>query len=125
MQQLLEKYFASPNAGTQTALAEEVGVKVQTVNKWLKGEIQPKSFRWSRIEDACGWNRGTIATAKGFTPPHPDVDIAALAAEVQRQGAAISRIEALLDEQDGPRSAPKPTHSREAVPTARRGKVDP
>lgn len=47
--------------GAQTDLAKAIGVEVQTVNKWVHGQTHPDPARWAAIEEALGWEPGTIA----------------------------------------------------------------
>lgn len=46
--------------GEQTRLAETVGVRVQTVNKWVKGQTSPEPRWWPAIEAHFGWPNGHI-----------------------------------------------------------------
>lgn len=48
--------------GTQTRLAEAVGVEVQTVNKWVHGQTHPTPDRWAAIERFFGMEPGAIAS---------------------------------------------------------------
>lgn len=52
---------ATAKRGDQTRLAEAVGVEVQTVNKWVKGQTHPDPARWAAIEEHLGWPEGEIA----------------------------------------------------------------
>lgn len=49
--------------GAQTALAEALGVRVQTVNKWRLGQTTPEFARWPSIEHYFGWPDGYIAAS--------------------------------------------------------------
>jgi hypothetical protein len=45
-------------------------VKVQTVNKWVKGQTKPEPWRWSDIERFFGLTDGYIAERVGVTVVH-------------------------------------------------------
>lgn len=45
---------------TQKELADRLGVRPQTVNKWVSGENSPPMERWTAIEDALEIDRGTL-----------------------------------------------------------------
>lgn len=46
--------------GAQTRLADAVGVRVQTVNKWYLGQTSPDPDKWPAIEGHFGWDDGYI-----------------------------------------------------------------
>lgn len=46
----------------QARLAKALGVKPQTVNKWVKRQTKPEIGSWSKIEDALGLPQGTFWT---------------------------------------------------------------
>jgi len=125
MKRVLTEAFSRLPRGEQSRIADALLIRAQTVNKWAKGYNVPEPERWAQLEELLHLEPGALAAAAGFTPPSPAFDIAELVAEVQRQGAAIARIEARLARRAEPRSGEAPTRSREPAPTARRRKVDP
>lgn len=59
--EMIAEAVAGAGRGAQTRLAETVGVEVQTVNKWVKGQTHPDPARWALIEGHFGWPEGEIA----------------------------------------------------------------
>lgn len=45
---------------TQKRLADALGIRPQTVNKWVKGENTPPPDRWPAIEEALEFDPGTF-----------------------------------------------------------------
>lgn len=82
------------NRGAQTALAHQLGVKVQTVNKWVKGQTTPDPSRWPDIETALGLPDGHLATAVGLDTAPSAVD------RLDRLEARVDRLETLLVARD-------------------------
>lgn len=134
MRLILKDAFEALPRGEQTRIADELGVRVQTVNKWAKGYNAPgPDVDLRRLEDLLRLDRGVLGYVAGTTPPSPDVDTAALLAEIQKQGVAMKRIEGRLqsltdrvqrlDDLLETASAPTPRRSPAAAPTAREGKV--
>lgn len=60
---LLRDAFDRSPRGTQSRLAEAVGVSPQTVNKWASGANDPDPERWPEIEEALGLESGAIERA--------------------------------------------------------------
>lgn len=58
---------------TQQSLADALGVKRQSVNKWEKGRSVPESERWQAIEIALRLPGGWIAERLGLIEPHHPV----------------------------------------------------
>lgn len=52
--------------GAQTGLANDVGVRVQTVNKWVKHQTTPAPELWPRIEQSLNMDPGTLALESGW-----------------------------------------------------------
>lgn len=136
MRQILVAAFKALPRGEQTRIADELGERVQTVNKWAKGYNSPgPDVDLRRLEELLHLEAGSLGYMAGTTPPSPDVDTAQLMGEILRQGDAIhkleKRIRALtarvqrLDDQLGLPPAPAPRRSRAAGPTDREGKVRP
>lgn len=61
--QLIKDGIDRRGHGSQTRLAEAVGVRVQTVNKWVKGQTVPDPDRWADIDRFFGWDEGSLALA--------------------------------------------------------------
>jgi len=51
---------------SQARLAKVLGVRPQTVNKWVSGENTPPIERWNAIEDALGWEQGHLLRISGI-----------------------------------------------------------
>lgn len=128
--------FEALPRGEQTRIADALGERVQTVNKWAKGYNSPgPDVDLRRLEELLHLDTGALGYTAGTTPPSPDVDTAQVMAEILRQGAVIrkleKRIRALtarvqrLDDQLGLPPVPAPRRSRAAAPTDREGKVHP
>lgn len=49
---LISQAVKAGGNGSQTRLAEAVGVRVQTVNKWVMGQTTPEYHRLGAIEEA-------------------------------------------------------------------------
>lgn len=58
---LITAFDAAPR-GTQTRIAEQLGVRVTAVNKWAKGYNIPEPQHWARLEQLLDLPAGT------FTP---------------------------------------------------------
>lgn len=56
----VQNALASRGRGAQTQLAHHLGVAVQTVNKWAKGQTTPDQERWPEIEAFFGWESGYL-----------------------------------------------------------------
>lgn len=75
---------------SQTRLAAAVGVRPQTVNKWVKGENTPPVDRLPAIEKALGLDEGTLVRLRlpvSITPTPAaasGIDISDLPAEDQQ-----------------------------------------
>lgn len=95
--------------GSQTELANALGVAVGTVNKWYRGHNSPELHRWRDIERHFGWPPGQIASLTGLnrfaahgvddiSDQVPEFalglarDLDALRHEVRQQGARIERL---------------------------------
>lgn len=63
---LIADNLASRGRGSQTRLAEAVGVTVQTVNKWKARQTCPKPDRWPSIESHFGIEPGSLRRASGL-----------------------------------------------------------
>lgn len=86
--------------GAQTRLAEAVGVKVQTVNKWSKRQTCPEPDKWEAIEDHFGLERGTLRRASGLDERPTSLGTDERLTHLEKQ---LARIEALLMERRGRR----------------------
>jgi transcriptional regulator with XRE-family HTH domain len=62
---VLEEALARPG-WSQARLARELGLRPQTVNKWVSGENTPPIDRWAAIEAALGIERGTMMRRAGY-----------------------------------------------------------
>lgn len=62
---VLEEALARPG-WSQARLARELGLRPQTINKWVSGENTPPIERWAPIEAALGIERGTIMRRAGY-----------------------------------------------------------
>lgn len=137
MRQILVSAFAAlPRGETQTSIADALGERVQTVNKWAKGYNAPgPDVDLRKLEELLHLEPGMLGYAAGTKPPSPAVDTEQLLAELQRQGAVIAKLEGRLrslsdrvqrlDDQLGLPAAPTPKRSRSAAPTARERKIHP
>jgi hypothetical protein len=65
---LIADELSQRGRGAQTRLAEAVGVRVQTVNKWQKRQTCPEPDKWPAIEEHFGLNPGTIRDVVGWGP---------------------------------------------------------
>ena len=54
--------------GAQTRLAEAVGVKVQTVNKWKSRQTCPEPDKWPAIDDHFELGDGYLRSVSGLGP---------------------------------------------------------
>lgn len=133
MRTILVSAFAALPRGEQTRIADELGERVQTVNKWARGYNQPgPDVDLRRLEQLLHLETGVLGYAAGTTPQSPAVDTGALLAEIRRQGAAMRRLEdrirvlsdrvQRLDDQLGLPPVPTSRRSREAASTTRRVK---
>lgn len=75
IQDLILEELRRRGRGAQTRLAEAVGVRVQTVNKWRFGQTTPEPDKWPLIEDHFGWPEGHIARESGLHEPLNAVDL--------------------------------------------------
>lgn len=57
---VIAKELERQGRGSQTRLAEHVGVRVQTVNKWVQGQTSPERFRFHAIEEFFGWKENAL-----------------------------------------------------------------
>lgn len=64
--QLIVGELFTRGRGSQTRLAEAIGVTVQTVNKWAKEQTTPEPSRWPAIEAYFGWPTGTLELCAGM-----------------------------------------------------------
>lgn len=78
--------------GGQTNLARAVGVRPQTVNKWMLRQTHPEPDKWEAIEDHFGLDHGTLRAASGLDSASD------LPGRVERLEAAIGRMDALQAE---------------------------
>lgn len=77
--------------GAQSALARCLGVRVQTVNKWVTGQTAPEPHRWSAIEECLELEPGTLAEAA------PDMLPAGSALAELARSEAVMVVEAHLE----------------------------
>lgn len=61
MKQILTSYFGRAPRGSQSRIADELGVRVQTVNKWAKGYNIPEPQHWRQLEQLLDLPAGTFA----------------------------------------------------------------
>lgn len=137
MRQILVSAFAAlPRGETQTSIADALGERVQTVNKWAKGYNAPgPNVDLRKLERLLHLDEGALGYTAGATPQNPTVDTELLLAEIQRQGDVIATLEDRLrslsdrvlnlEDRLGPPPAATPKRSRGAAPTARQGKARP
>lgn len=59
--------------GTQAELARTIGVRPQTVTKWLRGDVQLPIERWIEVERALGVDPLTIARRTGLLEHIPQL----------------------------------------------------
>lgn len=93
---LLDEHLRQRGRGAQTRLAEAVGVRVQTVNKWSKRQTSPEPDKWPAIEDHFELPRGTIRRAVGWDAAAPDDEIAALRTDVRSLADAVQALTATV-----------------------------
>lgn len=60
--------LASRGRGAQQALADGLGVKAQTVSKWIQHQITPTMDRWPAIEELLDMEPGHLRKISGFGP---------------------------------------------------------
>lgn len=99
MKNLLVDALASAPRGTQTRIADEMGIRPQTVNKWRKGYNLPEPDRWTQLEHLLGLDDGAISRAAGITQPPDDAQSTEeLRAELRRLDGEMRSLRAELDE---------------------------
>lgn len=59
---------------TQAAFADALGVRAQTVTKWVSGENTPPPARWPQIEALLGYSHGHFARLAGLVPTDGGAD---------------------------------------------------
>lgn len=75
--------------GAQTRLAEAVGVKVQTVNKWKARQTCPEPDKWPAIDEHFKLGDGYLRRVSGLTDPVVTNEVAELRAEVAELRALV------------------------------------
>jgi len=60
MKQILVKSFSGAPRGSQSRIADALGVRVQTVNKWSKGHNVPEPQHWRELERLLGLDAGML-----------------------------------------------------------------
>lgn len=108
--------------GSQTALANALGVGTSTVQHWAKGQTVPEAHRWGAIEKALGLAPMTLAKAAGVTLPADPDRYAALEAEVRRQGDELRLLRALVEQALVPPEAATPPAPERSQLTSKRGR---
>jgi DNA-binding transcriptional regulator YdaS (Cro superfamily) len=94
MKQLLKDSFATAPTGSQSRIADALGVRATTVNKWANGGAVPPSQRWPMLEELLGLEPGSLAKAR-VRPPDDDKLDAILAAVVDI-GQRLTEVEQYL-----------------------------
>lgn len=97
---IIREAIEAEGRGAQSRVARDVGVAVQTVNKWVKGQVHPEPARWPRIEEALGLEPGTIEQRSGSRPTAADDEVVALRREVAELRA---KVEWLMGRSEGDR----------------------
>lgn len=98
----IERRTQAEGPGAQTRLAEALQVRVQTVNKWVKGQTTPEPRRLPEIEAALEMEPGTLTSAAGLAGPTPPGSVLArleaAEAEVAELRGELSRIVHLVEQ---------------------------
>lgn len=107
--------FQNAPQGTQTRIADDLGVRVQTVNKWAKGYNLPSREHIPRIEQMLGLKKGALMPKRpGVVSVRPpaQVDDDKLDQVLQMLMKVNDRLGAVLEKLEGPEPDP-------AAPTGR------
>lgn len=84
MNQLIAQRLTERGRGSQSALADALGVRAQTVSKWVSGDVTPEPGRWPAIEAALDLDEGSLRAAHlAAITPHPADAGARIPLEVQ------------------------------------------
>jgi len=121
LQQLFEDALdENRSPGRAAKVAKTLDVSAATVSRWKSG-ARPRPERWAEIEEAFGWEPGTIrstiygAAEPGARGPYATVEaVEALAAQVEQLTDTVGRLVAQLaaqGEREASRRARQPSRS--------------
>lgn len=90
MRTLLIRAFAEAPRGTQSRIADELGVRPTSVNKWSKGHNLPEPRYWRQLERLLGLTAGSLVLTSDEGTPDP---FAAIRAELVAIRARLDALE--------------------------------
>lgn len=112
VRQILRQAFEALPRGEQTRIADDLGVRVQTVNKWAKGYNAPgPDVDLRRLEELLHLDPGALGYVAGTTPID-DSELRGRVAKLEREVGLLLK----WAKKDAAHGAPWPRQSAGGTP---------